>query len=334
MLEEARSARNNLAWLCDSQHKKAVYVRRKQASPAPSGLCFYAPDFALNDAEPWLCGEEIEPPAAHAAREVPALEHRAEPSAADFNCLHEEILARIGRGEFQKVVPIVCEELEFARPLEPAMFPALWRAHDHRFSFGFAFGGEGLCGITPELLLSVRDGVLHTMALAGTGKADGPDLLADPKERREHELVIEHILMELREWGQPDVGATQERVYGPLKHLYTPIRLELNRKPEFMELIVRLHPTAALGGWPRKPAVEWLERQAFHTGRGRFGAPFGYQEDGRMECVVAIRCVQWKGKCVKLGAGCGVVTGSEALREWKELQLKRESVYRGLGLPL
>ena len=40
---------------------------------------------------------------------------------------------------------------------------------DGKFSYGFEFGGEGMCGVTPELLFSVKDGVLKTMALAGTG---------------------------------------------------------------------------------------------------------------------------------------------------------------------
>ncbi|MBX3021003.1 MAG: chorismate-binding protein [Bdellovibrionales bacterium] len=332
MLEEARQARNNLAWLRDSQHKKALHVLGKRPEPSPGRLAFFSPDFALSEAEPWLVGEEIPWPEPWPT-ELPPLRHRVEPSAADFNRLHEDILRRIDVGEFEKVVPIVCEELEYASVLQPSMFPRVFSQLENQYSYGFAFGQEGLVGVTPELLFSVRAGVLQTMALAGTGPVDGPSLLQDPKERREHELVIQHIVGELSLWGRPKVGETVERVFGVLKHLYTPIHLQLQTQPTFMDVVVRLHPTAALGGWPRRPAVEWLERQKFHTARGRFGAPFGFQDaDGSMVCVVAIRGLQWTGRRALLSSGCGVVKGSQALREWNELALKRNSVNRNLGL--
>ena len=47
-----------------------------------------------------------------------------------------------------------------------------------------------------------------------------------------------------------------------------------------------------------------------------------------------IRCLQWHGQRATLSAGCGVVVGSQPLREWRELALKRRSVYRNLGLEL
>ena len=108
---------------------------------------------------------------------------------------------------------------------------------------------------------------------------------------------------------------------------------KLNKTPDFMELVVRLHPTAALGGWPRRPAVEWLEQQKFHLRPGGVLArPLalcaGLEE---MSCVVAIRGLQWRGECAQLSAGCGVVEGSQALREWKELALKRRATCASLG---
>lgn len=330
MLEDART---DLAWLRDSRHKVALRVRSRAAEPTPSELCFFAPDFALNDVRPWHIGEEIGWPDL-APLALPALAHRAEPSAPKFDALHADVLARIADREFDKVVPIVCEDLEFASPLAASMFPNAFAPGAHQFGYGLQHGDEGLAGLTPELLFAVEDGVLHTMALAGTGRADGPALLDDPKEKREHDIVIEHITSEVKAWGRVDVGATQERAFGVLKHLYTPIRVDLARELNFLEIVVRLHPTAALGGWPRQPAVEWLQRQPFHVNRRRFGAPFGWQRAGAMTCVVAIRCLQWWGARALLSAGCGVVVGSEALKEWRELKLKRDATCRGLGVQL
>lgn len=321
-----------IAWLHASEAKAAIQIDGWGPAPRAGALNFFAPDFALGTAEPWLLGTAIE---AHLEPSpLPELTLRADPSSAAFAKMHEEIMVHIHAGDFLKVVPIVCEELEFARELHANMFPRALAVVPGKYAYGFEFSGEGMCGCTPEVLFAVKDGILRTMALAGTGKALGPSLLADAKEMREHSMVIEHICAELASFGRAERGETSERVYGMLKHLYTPITMRLDRLPDFTELVVRLHPTAALGGWPRKPAVEWLERQRFHVGRKRFGAPFGFMRGEEMFCVVAIRGIQWWGKRALLSAGCGVVEGSQSLREWNELQLKRGAILDSLGLSL
>jgi menaquinone-specific isochorismate synthase len=331
MLKQAREVQTGTAWLVSDKFRKALEVRALSTTPSPGSLSFFAPDFSLLAQEPWLLGRETEfrePP----RLPLPHLVSKAEPSSADFARTFEDISARIRAGEFEKVVPMVCEEYEFAGPLARAMFSA--EIHGGRFSYGFEFGEEGMAGHTPELLFTVEGGVLKTMALAGTAPAGGPSLLDDPKEMHEHRLVIEHISSELARFGQASVGATVERVYGALKHLYTPLEFKLSRPARFEELVTHLHPTAALGGWPRKPAVEWLEKQPFHAGRGRFGAPFGYVDGEDMTCVVAIRNVQWKANRLQVSSGCGVVGESQVLKEWKELELKRQSIFRALGVEL
>src|SRR4051812_21581514 len=107
---------DKVAWLRDAREHRALHVSAWSAGPVNGRLSFYAPDFALTAAEPWLIGEEIAFPEFNSVS-LPRLSHRAEPSSALFERLHEDILNRIGAGEFQKVVPIVCEELEYERPL-------------------------------------------------------------------------------------------------------------------------------------------------------------------------------------------------------------------------
>lgn len=315
--------------MADSTSSRASALRGRAMQAPSSGLSFFAPDFALNDQEPWLIGEEVQFRTVERVP-LPELRAKAEPSSADFQRSFEDILERIERHEFEKVVPMVCEELEFAKPLARDMFPLA--PMEGRFSYGFEFGDEGMAGLTPELLFQVKDGRLTTMALAGTGRSGGPSLLADRKEMFEHNLVVEHIERELKPFGRVHTGQTVEREYGLLKHLFTPIEAVLDREPDFMSFVRALHPTAALGGWPRKPAVEWLERQEFHRARRRFGAPFGYKDGHDMKCVVAIRGVQWCENRLLVASGCGVVKESRVLNEWRELELKRASIYRWLGV--
>lgn len=332
MLEDTHCIPNELAWWSDGCQRQALRVVDRSARPRDTGVSFFAPDFALSDPQPWLVGEEIGyPELSHLP--LPVLESRKEASRADFESLVGEILRHIDEGEFQKVVPMVAEVLHFAAPLRASMFPGTFSPSGNEYGYGFEFSDEGLCGMTPELLFHVRDGILVTMALAGTGPLDGPSLLTIDKERIEHQLVVDHIGTELKTLGEVEIGETCERPYRRLKHLYTPIRARLRDQVNFEDLVACLHPTAALGGWPRRPAVKWLEQQAFHRYRRRFGAPFGYlRADGEMVCVVAIRGLQWVGRTALLAAGCGVVAQSHALSEWAELKLKLGAIERNLGL--
>jgi len=294
---------------------------------------FFAPDFALKAPLPWYCGELGEAELKRCP--LPAVLHQTLPCSTPFTHLHQEILTHIGAGTFAKVVPIVWEELQFASPLQLEHFARVISEYkQYQFIYALEYQGDGMCGVTPELLFEVQDGSLRTMALAGTGQVGDPPLLQDAKERYEHEIVIDHMISELKPWGEIEVGETIERAYGSLKHLYTPIQVRLNRPPDFTQLVATLHPTAALGGWPRQAAREWLERQDFHRGRGRFGAPFGFVNGDHMLCVVAIRGLQWWGSRAQLTAGCGVVQGSRMAKEWQELERKRQATRQVLGIPV
>ena len=329
---ENRGSANNLAWLREAGRIRAIRISAcAPAATSADQCCFYAPDFALTTSTPWLHGEKV---ALQLSFEpLPALIEGVQPSAEEFAGVHADILSRIRHAEFQKVVPMVAEELHFERPLSAAMFAdSMQRDFAHQYNYGFTFDGEGMCGVTPEILFAVQGARLTTMALAGTGLVGGPSLLDDAKERREHQLVIDHISEELKDLGVLNVGQTSEREYGALKHLYTPLDVNLERPPQFADLVRRLHPTAALGGWPRTSAWRWLEQQKFHLARARFGAPFGWQEAGEMFCVVAIRGLQWWGQRALLSSGCGVVLASQAEREWQELNNKRQATRRLLGL--
>lgn len=331
MLKQTRGSQEGLAWLKSEQISETLIIRSRAVKPLPGALNFFAPDFSLHTAAPWFVGERTEMIIENQSP-LPQLVARVEPSSTDFARLFEDIRARINKREFEKVVPMVCEEYQFQTPLERRMFRQ--QPGKAQYSYGFEFENEGMAGITPEVLFSVQDGILTTMALAGTGKSSGPSLLNDAKEMHEHKVVIEHILSELKGLGSVSVGSTIERSFGSLKHLFTPIQLQLDREPHFESLVSHLHPTAALGGWPRASAVAWLEKQDFHERRRRFGAPFGFVEGDRMLCVVAIRNVQWRDNNLLVASGCGVVKESQALKEWDELELKRRAIFNMLGVEL
>lgn len=206
-------------------------------------------------------------------------------------------------------------------------------------------GLGGILGATPEDLFEITPcGDVLTMALAGTrSKVTDPDvesarvaLWNDPKERVEHQWVIDDIREALSELGELTIEETEVVELPSLLHLKTRIKLKAtgySLENSYRELVRRLHPTAALGAFPRMQGWDWLRKQDQTGERGRFGAPLGALWPGKGAlCVVAIRNIQWTHQEFRLGSGCGVIQESVLNREWQELSLKRQSIKRLLGL--
>ena len=79
--------------------------------------------------------------------------------------------------------------------------------------------------------------------------------------------------------------------------------------------------------------LNWFFLFLSDSARGIFGAPFGFQSNlSEGFCIVAIRNLYWDGRQTKLYSGCGIVEKSQIKKEWKELEVKRNSVKQMLGL--
>ena len=264
------------------------------------------------------------------------------------------------RGKFEKALQMIDEGMEnrgLAKAV-PVVFATasvivdetrrariltrLLQTSEPLFPYGFWSSSEGIIGATPEILFTMRSGTLtklKTMALAGTreGKAGAAEvLLSDPKERHEHQLLIEDLREVLAPFGPVTLGETSTLELPTLVHLYTPISVNASGPISFTAAAKALHPTPALGVAPRRLGFEEIKRWDSSIPRHRFGAPFGAEfqtaNGPAAHCLVAIRNIQWQGAKVTLGSGCGVVAASEPDREWQELQLKRNSVKRMLGV--
>ncbi len=343
---------------------------RKSSRPLPGVFSFYAPNFFLDDPSPWLLPEDPADPGC--VRELSALDLQQQiaplagadapdgpldwtpPSLALFQQAFQDLQAQFQSGWLTKAVPVFFEHAASSSLAPPAPQVARWvsallGAPETLTPYGCWSERGGVLGASPELLFDIHGGVLRTMALAGTlaapvsvdaGATDVVEeaFLADPKERREHRLVIEGIADTLAPFGAVTVGETGVLKLPTLWHLQTPIRVALHETPSFERLARSLHPTPALGGSPRDASLQWLRRQdarGEHTAEGRcgFGAPFGVQcPDGDAFCLVAVRNVMWDADTLRIGAGCGIIRESRAEREWEELRQKRESVKRLFGL--
>ncbi|NUN07209.1 MAG: chorismate-binding protein [Bdellovibrio sp.] len=250
------------------------------------------------------------------------------------------IQKRIAAGEIQKAVPVVfAKSQQTVTPRERAqMLLQLLEAPANLYVYGFWNQDRGVMGATPEVLFEYRQGVLRTMALAGTcpksEAASRESLLDDAKEKQEHLLVVEDLKEIFKNIGAIKTQGPYVLELPSLYHLCTDIEIECTTAPNFLALLRTLHPTPALGVAPRKAGYQWMTQLQGQQGRGGFGAPFAFFGPEEALCLVAIRNLQWNDNLSMIGSGCGVVAASELEREWRELFQKRLSVRKILGLEL
>ncbi len=264
--------------------------------------------------------------------------------AQTWQRLITETTARIRRGELEKVVLARARQMSLQRPVDPAhALQQLKQAYPNCYRFLFEpIPGHAFFGATPELLAQVSGNSLRTVALAGSIRrgespaeddALGQKLLSTPKERHEHALVVEAIEENLRPLVsrlriEPQPGLCK---LSNIQHIQTPIEGTLTGHHNLLSVVEALHPTPALGGRPRRTALDIIN-QSEPIERGWYGSPIGWldhQHNGAF--AVAIRSAVSVGRESMLFAGAGIVADSEPEREWRETQLKFRPLMDALG---
>ncbi len=207
----------------------------------------------------------------------------------------------------------------------------------------YTFVCDGLVGATPELLVRKRGAAVESLVLAGSARrGSDPDddareaaaLLASAKERYEHRLAVASVTDVLEEvstelWVRPEPDILR---LANVQHLATKVTAQLaDEELSVLELVDRLHPTAAVGGVPRDAALTRI-REAENGLRGRYAGPVGWVDHrGDGEWGIALRCALITGKKAQLFAGAGVVAGSLPEAELEETRLKLRAMESVLG---
>lgn len=195
---------------------------------------------------------------------------------------------------------------------------------------------------TPEQLLKVNDGVLSTKAVAGTIKRTHDEardeaqleaFLKDNKNLREHQFVVDSILQDITPYVEDIEYDHSPKILknDHLYHLYSEIKAPLSQS-SYSGLIDNLHPTPALGGYPKQLALDFIEHKEFGT-RGLYGAPVGFIDiNNDCEFIVAIRSMLIKQQQATLFAGCGIVKKSDPDSEIAETDVKFSPMMNALGV--
>ena len=256
------------------------------------------------------------------------------PDAAHWRRAVRQALAEIGAGRYRKAVLALRVRCAADAPHDAAAaLTALAARYGECFVFGYRLGEASWIGASPELLVSLERGRLRASSLAGT-RARAADeaedarlageLLASGKERAEHDLVARATRAALaplcRELSAPPAPGLL-RMAG-IQHLHTPLEGSAAPGVDALDALLAMHPTPAVGGWPREPALEAIARIE-DMDRGWYAGPIGWidmQGDG--EFAVALRSALVRGREAFLYAGAGIVRGSDPDRELAEAELK------------
>jgi menaquinone-specific isochorismate synthase len=211
-----------------------------------------------------------------------------------------------------------------------------------RFPSCHTFVVDGLVGATPELLLA-RDGdrVVSRVLAGTTGRSDdeaedaalGAGLLASDKDRHEHRLAADSVREVLAPRCRDLAEDPEPRLLrlDNVQHLATRFDGHLDEPASVLEVVAELHPTAAVGGTPRRRALEVI-RELEGMDRGRYAAPVGWVDaDGDGEWGIALRCAELSGARARLFAGVGVVAASLPEDELEETRLKLLAMQAALG---
>ncbi|MEB3160891.1 MAG: isochorismate synthase [Synechocystis sp.] len=269
---------------------------------------------------------------------LPRLTH-----AADLSQVIAAGLQKIHRHQLSKVV--LATALDMAAQQSFNVVHCLQRLRRdygdcHLFSFG---NGQGDCfiGASPERLLSLHNQHLITDALAGsaprgkTPSADrqlGQQILHNPKERREHQAVLDYLLTRLTAIGlRPQASPLKLLKLSNIQHLWTQIQAPFPSHLHPLELVAQLHPTPAVAGVPAAIACEFIRKYETFE-RALYAAPLGWVDSqGNSEFIVGIRSALISQNHARLYAGAGIVSGSDPQQEVAEIELKLQTLWRSLA---
>ncbi len=229
-----------------------------------------------------------------------------------------------------------------ARPLD--VYRALRAMNPSPYMFLLDLGDTHIVGASPEILLRCQQGKVTVRPIAGTaprGKTEAQDqanaeaLLADPKERAEHLMLID--------LGRNDVGRVSEpgsvqvhdqmviERYSHVMHIVSQVTGKLKAGLDSFDVFRACFPAGTLSGAPKIRAVEIIQKLE-PVKRNVYGGAVGYINwQGESDLAIAIRTAVIKDGMLHVQAGAGIVADSVPEKEWEETLNKGRAVFRAVA---
>ncbi|MBE6865060.1 MAG: anthranilate synthase component I [Ruminococcus flavefaciens] len=211
------------------------------------------------------------------------------------------------------------------------------------YMFYFSGTDVEIAGASPETLVKLENGVLHTFPLAGTrprGKTEAEDkaleagLLADEKELAEHNMLVDlgrNDLGKISRFGSVKVEKLHsiER-YSHVMHIGSTVRGEIREGFDSLDAVSAVLPAGTLSGAPKIRACQ-LIAELENNKRGIYGGAIGYIDfTGNLDTCIAIRIAYKKNGKVFVRSGAGIVADSVPEKEYQECINKAAAVVNAL----
>ncbi|MHB8716259.1 MAG: anthranilate synthase component I [Sulfuricaulis sp.] len=250
----------------------------------------------------------------------------------------------IAQGDVMQVVPSQCMSIPFrAAPLD--LYRALRTLNPSPYMYFLDLKDFHIVGSSPEILVRLEDGLVTVRPIAGTrprGVTDAEDvameqeLLADPKERAEHIMLVD--------LGRNDIGrvakvgsvrVTDKMVverYSHVMHIVSNVTGQLKPDLDAIDVLHATFPAGTVSGAPKVRALEIIE-ELEPTRRGIYSGAVGYIGwSGNMDTAIAIRTAVIKDGLLYIQAGGGIVADSVPRLEWEETLNKRRAMFRAVAM--
>jgi anthranilate synthase component I len=261
-------------------------------------------------------------------------------SPAEYAAMVRKAKEYIAAGDIFQVVLAQRFSAPFAlAPL--SLYRALRRVNPAPFLFFLDFGDFAVAGSSPEILVRVRGDVVTVRPIAGTrprgptpheDKALEDELLADPKERAEHLMLLD--------LGRNDVGRVAaigtvnvtdqffiER-YSQVMHIVSNVEGRLDKKHDALDALVAGFPAGTVSGAPKVRAMQIIDELEKEK-RGIYAGSVGYfSAAGEMDTCIVLRTALVKDGTMYVQAGAGIVADSDPAFEQQECVNKAKALFR------
>ncbi len=262
----------------------------------------------------------------------------------DFEAAVERCLEYIRAGDiFQVVLSQRMQTTITASPLE--IYRTLRVVNPSPYMFYLRTPNVTLVGSSPEIMVQVQNGVVVTRPLAGTrprgatpeeDRRLAEELLADPKERAEHVMLVDlgrNDIGRVAKFGSVELSdvMTIER-YSHVMHITSNVRGQLDEGRTAFDALRACLPVGTVSGAPKVRAMEIIDELEPHR-RGPYAGAVGYIDfNGNMDTCIVLRTLVIQGNQAYVQAGAGIVADSVPANEYQETMNKARGLLKALAM--
>ncbi|HEY5326476.1 MAG TPA: anthranilate synthase component I family protein [Mucilaginibacter sp.] len=260
----------------------------------------------------------------------------------EFIAVVEKMKQHIFRGDVFQIVPSRGFSRKFLGD-EFNVYRALRSINPSPYLFYFDYGDFRIFGSSPEAQITVKDDVANIFPIAGTFKRSGDDerdaeiareLERDPKESAEHVMLVDLARNDLsRHCGGVEVKAFKEvQYYSHLIHLVSHVSGKLLPGVSSFKVVADTYPAGTLSGAPKYRAMQIIDENE-KTKRSFYSGAIGYLGfNGDFNHAIMIRSFLSKNNTLHYQAGAGIVAGSVAENELKEVDNKIAALRKAIEM--